>query len=823
MKEIKHIERQIPPESPSSMYIWHKFWARKPYNVVSEYIKSYSNEDDVILDPFSGSGVTGIEALKLNRRVILCDLLPIATEITKLTIQDVSTYELEKSFIRIESKVKDKILNLYSTYCRNCKKEIFFTCSIWEENRCMEIRYVCPYCGDDKSNGTLLIDYDYLILKKINDTEINFWFPKNKLSYPNGNPFKEKQKYTDIPSLFTKRNLLAASILFDAINEEKNKDLKDYLKVCFTSMIHLTTKMMSVRETRLKSSVWLQHSFWYAEKNMEQNVWEKFRNAFNGKQGLLRAKIESNKYFKDIKFANNISQVLNKKKDIFIYTGSCLDLLEEIPSATIDYIFTDPPYGASIQYGELAFLWISWLGYGNDYLNSLLSDEVVINEKQKKDFEVYNSLLKNSFIKMYNVLKNDTYLTVTFHNPTFKIRNSTIRAGIFSGFDFQKIHLQETSRPSPKALSQPFGSAMGDFYLRFYKNTSFNDFERFREISEVQFDKIVVESTIELLAYRGEATPYTIIINYIDPILAKNGFFSSLNTGLDIKKCLNKHLGKEFTLIKTEIGNVRGELWWFNDTSIIPHFEISLSERVEETVSRKLHQKGKVTFTDIWDAVSTEFPNSLTPDQTSIKDALEIYGRPIQKGFWILKDEITRREFEHNEIIAIIAEVGKALGYKIWIGKKEQNEFSSGTFGRKKLREYVSSKIIGKMCIGDIETVSNIDIIWIKNNEIKNIFEIESTTSMTSALNRGSNVTSNIPKFLVIPEEREKQFNRKNKSIMFNERFKNDNWNLLFFDCLQKNFRRLKSGKISIKSIINKKSLNHQSESKNESKSLKLF
>jgi ATP-dependent Clp protease ATP-binding subunit ClpB len=60
-------------------------------------------------------------------------------------------------------------------------------------------------------------------------------------------------------------------------------------------------------------------------------------------------------------------------------------------------------------------------------------------------------------------------MTVTFHNPTFKVRNATVRAGTDAGFEYQKIHHQPLGQVSAKAMMQPFGSAQGDFYLRFAK------------------------------------------------------------------------------------------------------------------------------------------------------------------------------------------------------------------------------------------------------------------------------------------------------------------------------------------------------------------
>ena len=57
--------------------------------------------------------------------------------------------------------------------------------------------------------------------------------------------------------------------------------------------------------------------------------------------------------------------------------------------------------------------------------------------------------------------------------------------------------------------------------------------------------------------------------------------------------------------------------------------EIPLTERVEQTVLRSSSRKGRVTFTDAWEAVSIQFPKSLTSDSTSIKEALEQYARPV--------------------------------------------------------------------------------------------------------------------------------------------------------------------------------------------------
>ena len=803
--KIDHLNRQIPPLAHTSMYLWHKYWSRKTWNVVGEYIKMYCPEGGIVFDPFAGSGITAIEALKNGRRAIVCDLVPIATEITRLTIKPVNEFHVYEAFKRVEEKVKDKIENLYLTRCRKCRKELVFDCAIWKGDKCLEIRYrSCPYCEDRQEKNCTLTRFDKAFLERIEKKKIKEWYPTNSFYYPDGRPFKEKQQYESVDELFTKRNIQALAWLMEAIEEEPKRDLRDFLKMGFSSMSHLCTKMMPVRPTRPFSSVWNEHSYWSADVFMELNVWDRFESTITGRQGLLKAKAQSNKIFKDIKIATSFEQVISGKADVYIYNGSCLDLMKKLPEGAVDYIFTDPPYDASIQFGELSYMWISWLKMNTDYIKKILANEIIRNERQHKDFNAYYALLSNSFQNMFKVLKPEHYLTLTFHNPTFKVRNATIRAGVFTGFEFQKIHHQELARPSAKSLLQPFGSAQGDFYLRFNKPKA--AVSKPEEIDEVRFENIVVETTIGLLAERAEPTPYTIIINYIDPVLAKHGFFGSLRTGLDINSVLKKHLDKEFVLLPAKLGGAEGKLWWFKDTSIVPRLnEIPLTERVEQTVYRKLYQRGRVTFTEVWDAVSTEFPNSLTSDSTSIKDALNIFARKVSGGYWLLKPEIQQRVNQHSEIIAILALIGKKKGHDIWIGKREQHERDSGLVSKgKTLKEYMTLKQLKVDNASNQSVIENIDLIWIKAKEIKAIFEIESTTTMTSALMRGSNVDERVDKFMVLPEEREGQLRNKLTSPLFKDHFENENWQLIYFDTLRNAYAKQK-GKTDIYSLINKK------------------
>src|SRR5437762_6710717 len=82
---IVPIDVPIPAERQSEKrhYGVHPYFTRRPHNVVRSYILNYSQEDDVVLDPFGGSGVTAIEAFLENRVGIQNDINPLANFIAK--------------------------------------------------------------------------------------------------------------------------------------------------------------------------------------------------------------------------------------------------------------------------------------------------------------------------------------------------------------------------------------------------------------------------------------------------------------------------------------------------------------------------------------------------------------------------------------------------------------------------------------------------------------------------------------------------------------------------------------------------------------------
>jgi len=76
----------IKADTHTPEYLMHKYWARKPHNVISESISSLTTEGNIVIDPFCGSGVILREGALLGRNCYGFDLNPSAVLISSVLL-----------------------------------------------------------------------------------------------------------------------------------------------------------------------------------------------------------------------------------------------------------------------------------------------------------------------------------------------------------------------------------------------------------------------------------------------------------------------------------------------------------------------------------------------------------------------------------------------------------------------------------------------------------------------------------------------------------------------------------------------------------------
>ncbi|MEA1051895.1 DNA methyltransferase [Lamprobacter modestohalophilus] len=103
-------------------------------------------------------------------------------------------------------------------------------------------------------------------------------------------------------------------------------------------------------------------------------------------------------------------------------TGTAARL--SLAEASIDYIFTDPPFGENIYYADLNLLVESWHRVKSDPIA-----EAIVDRVRLKGVSEYQDLMHDCFREYYRVLKPGRWMTVVFSNSRAAVWNA-IQVGL---------------------------------------------------------------------------------------------------------------------------------------------------------------------------------------------------------------------------------------------------------------------------------------------------------------------------------------------------------------------------------------------------------
>ena len=89
----------------TGIYALHKYWSKKPYNIIRSFITKYTELGEIVLDPFCGSGISITEAVITNRKAIGIDINPISIFITEQLLNKISAQQIILAYQKLESKI----------------------------------------------------------------------------------------------------------------------------------------------------------------------------------------------------------------------------------------------------------------------------------------------------------------------------------------------------------------------------------------------------------------------------------------------------------------------------------------------------------------------------------------------------------------------------------------------------------------------------------------------------------------------------------------------------------------------------------------------
>ena len=254
----------------------------------------------------------------------------------------------------------------------------------------------------------------------------------------------------------------------------------------------------------------------------------------------------------------------------------------------------------------------------------------------------------------------------------------------------------------------------------------------------------------------------------------------------EIMKILENEIGagKTFTITRNAKDQSGDILWFTNPSAHINHMSISLTDRMDLTIKALLRRKVSVKYDDIVAEIFREYPNGQTPDPCGIINVVKKYATK-SNAKWKLKDEVERDCTEHTHIIYLLCSLAKKAKMLSFVGKREQREYVDDTT---KLVNVASLPTLDNLLdIYQPEQLSRIemvDTLWINDNKIAAVFEVENSTDFIGAIARSSHISTEIPKFMIVPERRIKEF-LNFKDPLFIQSFKDNNWRYCDFQTIQ--------------------------------------
>jgi len=495
------------------IYNLHTYHTKVPPKAIVQKILHYTNPDDIVLDGFCGSGMTGVASAlcgvseivnKFNtfdtkkigvRPTILSDISPVCSLIAHVYN---SNHDLERFNIRaneILDEVDNECLWMYETehavnnkvvgkgvinytvwsdvfVCSYCSSEFcFWDAGVDTKEKRNKSNLVCPSCKaditkinlkrkvDENSHAIIkpvLIIYEYnnkKFEKQPSDKDIEILNKIENLSIPYWYPTDKLPEGYNTAQPKRSHGLHTVDSFFTKRNLYSTAAIFDkILKTDINLRPLLLFWLQSVLLGQTKLNRYFEASYSQVNRYLKGTLYVGKKISEVYYRYSLRGKLQK------------LSKYLNfSKPKSLVSVNSATHL--NIPENSIDYIFVDPPFGGNIMYSELNFIWESWLK-----VKTNIRKEAIVNDIHNKSNFEYAQLMGSSFKEFYRVLKPNRWITIEFHNSNSSIWNIIQNAINGAGFIISNVSVLDKKQETFKQMTSP-SSVKNDLIISAFKPT----------------------------------------------------------------------------------------------------------------------------------------------------------------------------------------------------------------------------------------------------------------------------------------------------------------------------------------------------------------
>jgi 16S rRNA G966 N2-methylase RsmD len=441
MSNIAGMAEELVVGRGDPAYMAHAYLTKVPVPAIVPFIEKYTRPGDVVLDPFAGSGMTGVAAAICGRKGRLSDISILGQHIGQNYVNLADPRQVRKQAAEVVRATRDALGDIYAVPCAACGRSAQLAKSVWsmllECTGCGKpVNYYrafeatgdwrkskmrCPHCDTPvvsrqrRVGEERVLDYIDCACSSTqreqpaagNPVEIDldeFDFPRVEIT-PDREMYQAsalgRNNLTTIASFYEPRNLAVLATLRDKIAEVADEAIRSKLLFAFTACLTRASKRYQWSPQRPLNAA--NANYYVAAVFYEWNVYSLFERK-------VAAVLHSDDWIREMRGEGSLFA-----SDVDVqYEIASADSLP-LPDDSVDYVFTDPPFGSNLFYADMALFQEGWLGTFTD-----VSQEAVIDRSRKgsRKSERYEELLTGALRECRRVLKPGGRVSMVFGNSS---------------------------------------------------------------------------------------------------------------------------------------------------------------------------------------------------------------------------------------------------------------------------------------------------------------------------------------------------------------------------------------------------------------------
>jgi 16S rRNA G966 N2-methylase RsmD len=527
-RDLTQLPETVTAPRTDPIYNCHGYLTKVPIAAIEPFISTFTNSGETVADFFAGSGMTGLAAIRLGRNARLSDISVLGRHIANGYAKRVSPQSFKSSADAVVTKARAAIGDLYDTRRQDEETCVEMVRTVWS------FTYFCPSCGyhlvylrhlsregvqpkkcpecpaafvrrqwqrgrdlpievvsrgpDGRLTDQPVSDFDRKIIDKASADARQKQVPSLEIE-------EEREMFSrsglgkaglvKTRDFFGPRNAIALLELWRAINSVEFEDLRQKLRFAFTAILPRASRRYQWSAQRPLNAQ--NQTYYIAPVYYEWNVFELFERKVAAALRSDEVLFEDSSLFADAETAN------------VEYVLASADRVSHLSDDSIDYVFTDPPFGSNIFYSDMSLFHEAWLGEVTEH-----ASEAVVHTTGKLKTgatERYEGLLSRAFAEAFRILKPGRYMSIVFGNSSGRIWGLVQRAIRNAGFKGTPVHVAilDKGQRSVKGLNSGSESVVTvDLILTVQKPMTVNSVPDTRELRNGDTQRLIAEAIQEM-------------------------------------------------------------------------------------------------------------------------------------------------------------------------------------------------------------------------------------------------------------------------------------------------------------------------------------